>query len=720
MSERSFRSICLSIALVCAAATPLAAQSTRDEWLVLRTQKQARHHRITPSTQPGVLTIVTIRFYPDGGGNLVGVGEARNDSSFNLSYSRINFRFFAGNGADLGGEWTYLFGGSNARILSNNAYESVLPPGRTGFFKVWTSVPASSMSSYTAAAAGEDIPFTKPQATFGAEGRPEGWSSLVNIFWLVSLVGQRVSGNVLNDDWISPYCPCGHPSILTYSVRVSVAAYQDGVITDVQSTLAVGPRAAGTQCGGEPTTGMMLHESSGFTIDLARPANSIGNQSVEWEEMAVSPAHLLFSDVGGSGTFAVERQCGWNAVTADPWIFITDGAASDQDAGRVTFTVQRNTGTQTRFGLINVSGGLVAVTQGRACEVPVSPATVFLGAGFVTDANALSAPADCLIGVASDAPWLPVVGRFDNTLRVSAQPNLTGATRRAVVKIGDQSITVYQSAGSRNADFNADGRLDLLWHHRTDGRVATWRMNGAQMSDGTLLTPGQVADTNWTPVAAGDLDRNGTTDILWQNAADGRLSFWRMVGTVMREGAPISPSQVADTDWKIRAMSDFNQDGDPDLVWQHDGTGHIAVWFMRAGRDWPYGLSTSPTQMSGEALGPGQVTDLNWKIVGSGDFNRDGWPDLVWQHQGDGRIAVWKMHGTTLVDGELISPGHIADLDWKIRGVGDINGDDMPDLFWQHRSSGEVGAWLMNGTTMMSGISLGRVPDTDWLIVGPR
>jgi hypothetical protein len=26
----------------------------------------------------------------------------------------------------------------------------------------------------------------------------------------------------------------------------------------------------------------------------------------------------------------------------------------------------------------------------------------------------------------------------------------------------------------------------------------------------------------------------------------------------------------------------------------------------------------------------------------------------------------------------------------------------------------------MTGTTMMSGISLGQVPDTDWHIVGPR
>jgi hypothetical protein len=114
------------------------------------------------------------------------------------------------------------------------------------------------------------------------------------------------------------------------------------------------------------------------------------------------------------------------------------------------------------------------------------------------------------------------------------------------------------------------------------------------------------------------------------------------------------------------------------------------------------------------------VIDVNWTIVGTGDFNRDGWPDLVWQHQTDGRIAVWKMHGTTLVAGDLLSPGPIVDTDWKIRAVGDINGDDMPDLIWQHATTGEVVAWLMNGTTMMSSVVIGLVPDTNWRIVGPR
>ncbi len=186
-------------------------------------------------------------------------------------------------------------------------------------------------------------------------------------------------------------------------------------------------------------------------------------------------------------------------------------------------------------------------------------------------------------------------------------------------------------------------------------------------------SPNQVPDTNWKPVAAGDMDRDGTADILWQHATDGRIAFWRMIDTTMLRGDPTSPSQVSDTNWKIRALADFNQDGDADFVWQNQATGQIAVWLMRFQRG-------SMSFLSGDPLGPGLVRDLSWKIVGTGDFNRDGSTDIVWQHQGDGRIAVWEMQGTTLVRGDLISPGQVFDLDWKIRGVGDINGDDWPDL----------------------------------------
>ena len=721
MKGQTRRLLACVLSLICLLAVPASAQSTREEWLALRTRKQARHHRLpAAATRPGAFTITTIRFFGDPSGNLVGVGEARNDTTFNLSYSRINFRFLNSSGAELGREWTYLHGGVNARITANNAYETLLLPGTTGFFKIWTTIPAAAMASYSAESAGEELGFAVPRATFGTQERPDRWLPRV-FLWGRSLAGQQYYGTVINDDPLGPFGPSGLDSILTYSVQVSVAAYQDGVISDVQSVTAVG-QARVDGCRDEPlVSGMFLHGSAEFTMNFARPANNIARHSIEWHETIVSPNPIGFQAAGGISSFTVGRECGWTAASRVPWITIVDGGANSGHTGQVTVLVENNPVAAGRSGLISVSGEPFQVFQGRHCDLVFNP-EVFLGGGRMR-ASVARAPASCLAGAESSARWLKAypsdfditgVFTFDVHLLLDAEPNLTGVTRSAIVSIGNASFAVHQSAASRNVDFNGDGRLDLLWRHPF-GWIAAWRMNGLQIIDGTFVSPNHANPDIQKPVAAADLDMNGTTDIVWQDTATGKPSFWAMTGTSLRDARPVTFSGTTQPSWRIAAIADFNQDGSPDFVWQDHATGNIFVWLMRSQ------FPTSPMiQQTNATLGPGRVTDSDWRIVGSGDFNRDGWPDLVWQHQTDGRIAAWKMTGTAFTEAAALGPGRVADLEWKIRAVGDMNGDDMPDLIWQHRVDGRVAGWVMNGTTLTSAAVIAQLADTDWEIVGPR
>jgi probable HAF family extracellular repeat protein len=154
---------------------------------------------------------------------------------------------------------------------------------------------------------------------------------------------------------------------------------------------------------------------------------------------------------------------------------------------------------------------------------------------------------------------------------------------------------------------------------------------------------------------------------------------------------------------------DFNADGKPDLIWQNQTTGEIGVWFMNG------------TTMTGFSyLTPDTVSDLNWKIVGVSDFNGDGKPDILWQHQTSGNIDVWTMNVTTMTESTYLTPGAVSDLNWKIVGVGDFNGDGKPDILWQHQQSGNIAVWFMNGTTMTWSTYLtpDTVSDLNWKIVG--
>jgi hypothetical protein len=80
------------------------------------------------------------------------------------------------------------------------------------------------------------------------------------------------------------------------------------------------------------------------------------------------------------------------------------------------------------------------------------------------------------------------------------------------------------------------------------------------------------------------------------------------------------------------------------------------------------------------------------------------------------------MDGTRLVEGVWVTPNQVVNTNWKIRGVADVNRDGKPDLLWQNTASGSLSAWFMNGTVMVSGTSLtpGIVADLNWRVVGPR
>jgi hypothetical protein len=87
----------------------------------------------------------------------------------------------------------------------------------------------------------------------------------------------------------------------------------------------------------------------------------------------------------------------------------------------------------------------------------------------------------------------------------------------------------------------------------------------------------------------------------------------------------------------------------------------------------------------------------------------------------NGMVFVCLMNGLQPMDGQRIDPSPVA-ADWRIRGVGDINGDMSPDVIWQNQADGSISAWLMNGFSLVDAVLLTppAVTDLDWRIVGPR
>ena len=153
---------------------------------------------------------------------------------------------------------------------------------------------------------------------------------------------------------------------------------------------------------------------------------------------------------------------------------------------------------------------------------------------------------------------------------------------------------------------------------------------------------------------------------------------------------------------------DINKDGWPDIIWQHTDT-RVSIWYMQ-------GLK----MMGGEAISE-PLSDKGWRIVGTADMDNDGFIDFVWQHSTTKTPSIWFMHGKTFRTGQALAQTP-ADKNWRLAAIGDYNADRRVDLLWQNSATGELAVWLMNGATILSGTALnpGVVADTNWKIVGPR
>jgi len=159
-------------------------------------------------------------------------------------------------------------------------------------------------------------------------------------------------------------------------------------------------------------------------------------------------------------------------------------------------------------------------------------------------------------------------------------------------------------------------------------------------------------------------------------------------------------SSQPSSDWSIQGLGDFNKDGFTDILWRDNITGELDVWFMNGATI----TSSSPLPYSPSS---------DWNVVGLGDFNDDGFTDILWQQSSTGSLVIWFMNGAAVTSTAPlpVSP----DPGWSVQGIGDFNGDGFADILWREACDGDVlnvvacnasgnGAtaiWLMQGGTIL-------------------
>ena len=245
-------------------------------------------------------------------------------------------------------------------------------------------------------------------------------------------------------------------------------------------------------------------------------------------------------------------------------------------------------------------------------------------------------------------------------------------------------------------------------------------VNVAQVSTGqsatasSLACAGRGAKPLHASLWLGDLNGDDKADLLLTRTdgtlrATGRTwQYYPMDGTSLLSGDGTIPAHKLDLDWIVMGLGDFDGDGKSDILTRHAVSG---VWHI--------------ARMNGktiQTIGTGEATTLTtihkWHLAAVADFDGDTQDDLLLRHTDTGRWLLYEMNGLVAsTTGSGIADALPDDLDLEVAGAGDLDGDGNADLVLRHKTSGQWRYYPMAGHTVLPGAgAIGLALSSDWTL----
>jgi hypothetical protein len=359
----------------------------------------------------------------------------------------------------------------------------------------------------------------------------------------------------------------------------------------------------------------------------------------------------------------------------------------------------------------------------RKTTVRLSKVQTYAGANMVADYRLTYAQ-----GTATNRSQLTSVTLCDGT-GATCLPATTFAWQS-----GTTALTVTSNVAGQNAtlsgyrpyvgDFNGDGLADILWDaedqtlQTSTGMRVLWTATGG----GGFSVNGNFAGQNgqlagYSPVVA-DFNRDGRTDVWWYVPGDGSVpgatTQWMSTssGTFTVAAGPLAPASPAMGGKVQPTLVDIDADGRPELAWMTVNA--LTVWVNTAAG------TIDPVVFTGCASWPG------WSgcslYVGGGDFNGDGYNDIMWISATSGN-KLWSFWLSNTSGPAQMVTSSDPNLALYVPLFVDMNGDGKTDILWNSvdsngRSSGHRNLWLSKGDGTF--VTMPNLNAQDGTLVGYR
>lgn len=264
-------------------------------------------------------------------------------------------------------------------------------------------------------------------------------------------------------------------------------------------------------------------------------------------------------------------------------------------------------------------------------------------------------------------------------------------------------------------DLDGNGTDDLVLVGKTDGREASyWRGLPSGGFDTAPQVIGTLPSAPWNLVGAHDIDGDGRDDLAWHDPVEGVLQWWLMDGTTrLGEGR-----QAIDPMYRIAAIGHYDGDGRIDVVWR-DVT-RSELWMWRGGTDGFEASAIGAHPGGDDTVVQGGLSDVvtggggAGGVLHAGDFDADGRTDLGWFNPSFGQFDWWHMERATRAGlwGVTLPSGR------TVLGTGDFDGDGDADLLVRDEADGALFVDTAQPGGSPGGARLDRIPGGEWRLAG--
>ena len=252
--------------------------------------------------------------------------------------------------------------------------------------------------------------------------------------------------------------------------------------------------------------------------------------------------------------------------------------------------------------------------------------------------------------------------------------------------------------------FTAGDQLNAVSAALPGGRIAAAWESVGSDGDDRGIAARLFAADQSVAAARNDFNGDRRGDMVLRDSA-GWLTSW--VGTAaggLSQNGTLSTVNIP-ANWSLVGTADFNGDGFEDLLMRRND-GYVADWLGHfGGRFTDNGPRTS------------YLFSSDWKVAGTGDFDRDGFDDFLLRRD-DGWLTYWRgqANGSFTSTG---TPSLFFTPDWKLVSTGDFNGDGYSDILLR-RDDGWVTNWLgtAGGGFTNNGANTSLFFTTDWKVIG--